>query len=427
MRDIKDLRASINRSDDKLRELFEERMAAVREVAEYKAANGMPILDQSREAEVVTRNSALLSDDTLKPYYVDFIKNTMRISKNLQADLMRAPIPDCELMEIKLGDASYGIDIGEGIIARAHERFDLDRKVFIVTDSGVPREYSEAIALQCREARIFTFPEGEENKSAATLEKILSEMLDFGMQRSDTAVAVGGGVVGDITALAASLYMRGIDFYNVPTTLLSAVDSSIGGKCAVNLGKTKNAVGAFYQPKGVLIDTDTLKTLDKRQFTSGLAEVVKMAATSDEQLFSMLEEGLAQRDTKTLIYRALSIKKRVVEEDEKELGPRRILNFGHTLGHGIEALGGRLHGECVALGMVPMATGDARARITALLGRLGLEAVAEYDLDGALGFIKHDKKASGEFVHAVVVDKIGHGRIERLFTADLCERIRKNV
>jgi 3-dehydroquinate synthase len=345
----------------------------------------------------------------------------------MQSDLMSTPIQECEHMNVRLGDASYGIDIGEGIIEKAKDRFDLDRKVFIVTDSGVPRKYFEAVAAQCREAKIFTFPEGEESKSTVTLEKILSAMLDFGMQRSDTAVAVGGGVVGDITALAASLYMRGIDFYNVPTTLLAAVDSSIGGKCAVNLGKTKNVMGAFYQPKGVLIDTETLKTLDKRQFISGLAEVVKMAATSDAELFSMLEDGLAEKDIKTLIYRALNIKKRVVEEDEKESGPRRILNFGHTLGHGIEALGGRLHGECVALGMIPMTTGDAKDRLINLLGVLGLKTADEYSLDEALGFIKHDKKASGEFVHAVVVDKIGHGKIEKLAFSDLSERIRKNV
>jgi 3-dehydroquinate synthase len=186
-------------------------------------------------------------------------------------------------------------------------------------------------------------------------------------------------------------------------------------------------MGAFYQPKGVLIDTETLKTLDKRQFISGLAEVVKMAATSDAELFSMLEDGLTEKDIKTLIYRALNIKKRVVEEDEKESGPRRILNFGHTLGHGIEALGGRLHGECVALGMIPMTTGDAKDRLINLLGVLGLKTADEYSLDEALGFIKHDKKASGEFVHAVVVDKIGHGKIEKLAFSDLSERIRKNV
>ena len=328
---------------------------------------------------------------------------------------------------MRLGDRSYQISIGSGLLSRADEFFDLSRKVLVVTDSGVPEKYARAVADRCREARIFTFPEGEESKTLTTFEAILREMLDFGMQRGDAAVAVGGGVAGDITGFAASAYMRGIDFYNIPTTLLSQVDSSIGGKTAVDLCGIKNIVGAFYQPRGVLVDIDVLSTLDPRQTAAGLAEAVKMAATSDEELFSMIEAGLAERDMATLITRALMIKQRVVEADEREGGIRRILNFGHTFGHGIEALGGKLHGECVALGMLPMASGNARSRISAVLKQLGLPTEFDGDIERAIELMKHDKKGDGDSTYAVFVDEIGKGRIEKLRFGALRDHIRQNL
>ena len=177
-------------------------------------------------------------------------------------------------LNLNLGERSYDITVGNGILDRASEFMNLNRKVFILTDVGVPREYSEKILAAAKEAVIFTASEGEGTKSLATLGKVLEVMLEFDMSRSDCVVAVGGGVIGDLAGFAASMYMRGIDFYNVPTTLLSQVDSSIGGKTAVNLGGIKNIIGAFYQPKHVLIDTETLKTLPKRQISAGLAESV---------------------------------------------------------------------------------------------------------------------------------------------------------
>ena len=330
-------------------------------------------------------------------------------------------------LKMELSERSYDIRIGQGSLRSASSFFDLRRKVLVVTDSGVPSQYARIIADQCAEARIFTFPEGEESKNLSTFENILGAMLDFGMQRGDAAIAVGGGVVGDITGFAASAYMRGIDFYNVPTTLLSQLDSSIGGKTAVDFRGVKNIIGAFYQPKGVLIDTDVLATLDSRQLAAGLAEAVKMAATSDKELFEMIESGLAERDITTLITRALKIKKAVVEEDERESGIRRILNFGHTFGHGIESLGGRLHGECVALGMIPMASGSARARILAVLERMNLPTGFDFDIDKALELMKHDKKGDGDATLAVFLDDIGSCKVERISHSDLCAHIKKNI
>ena len=182
---------------------------------------------------------------------------------------------------MNLGKDSYDIVVERGLLARASHHLNLNRRVLIVTDSGVPAEYAETVAAQCRESIICTVEQGEGSKSPEMFEKLLQMMLDNGFSRKDLVIAVGGGVVGDLSGFAASAYMRGIDFYNIPTTLLSQIDSSIGGKTAINFGGVKNIVGAFYQPKKVLIDPDLLKTLPHRQISNALAEAVKMALTSD--------------------------------------------------------------------------------------------------------------------------------------------------
>ena len=253
-------------------------------------------------------------------------------------------------------------------------------------------------------------------------------MMDYGMTRTDCVVAVGGGVVGDLAGFVAASYMRGVDFYNIPTTMLAQVDSSIGGKTAVNLGSVKNIVGAFYQPKAVLIDTDVLKTLSKRHLAAGLAEAVKMSLTSDAELFSLFENGeINEENIEHVIARALEIKRKVVEADEKESGLRKILNFGHTLGHGIEAEEGLLglyHGECVALGMLPFAGDEVRARLVAVLKKLGLPTEYRGNLDAAIELVAHDKKREGGSVSAIFVDEVGTARIEKL-TLDEFENLVK--
>ena len=321
-------------------------------------------------------------------------------------------------IHLTLPTGGYDITVGKGLIGRADEYMSLDRKVFIVTDDGVPSEYAEAVAKRCREAKIYTIKCGEGSKSLSVMEEVLVAMMGYGMTRTDCVVAVGGGVVGDLAGFAAASYMRGVDFYNIPTTMLAQVDSSIGGKTAVNLGNVKNIVGAFYQPKAVLIDTDVLKTLPKRHLAAGLAEAVKMSLTSDKELFSFLEsEEITEENIEEVIAGALEIKRKVVEEDEKESGLRKILNFGHTLGHGIEAeegLSGLYHGECVALGMLPFASDEVRARLVPVLKKLGLPTEYQGDLDSAIEFVAHDKKCDGGTVSAIFVDEIGSFRIEKL-------------
>ena len=333
-------------------------------------------------------------------------------------------------IHVNYGDGGYDISVGRGLISALSPLVDLERRVFIVTDDGVPAEYAEKVSAQARDSKIFTVAHGEGAKSPEIYAELCQAMLDFGMTRADALVAVGGGVVGDLSGFAAATYMRGIDFYNIPTTVLSQVDSSIGGKTAINLGGVKNIVGAFYRPRAVVIDTDVLKTLDSRQIANGLSESVKMALTSDRELFELIESQDPCSNIESIIIRSLMIKKAVVERDEKESSLRKILNFGHTLGHGIEAqqqMHGLLHGECVALGMIPMCSPAVRERLIPVLKKLGLPTEHRYDLEGALAFTLHDKKCASGTVDVIFVDEIGSYRIEKMPLDGWQEYIRKNV
>lgn len=315
----------------------------------------------------------------------------------------------------KNGD--YDIVLQSGALDSIGEYLDLDRKVLVVTDSGVPSEYSEKVVSASRQAVKVCIPEGEHSKSIDRFSTLLSAMLRAGFSRGDCVVAVGGGVVGDLSGFAASCYMRGIDFYNIPTTLLSQVDSSIGGKTAIDFEGVKNIVGAFYQPKKVVVDPSTLNTLDERQIHAGLAESVKMAATSDAELFSLIEKSEnLKADLEEIIRCSLCIKKVVVEKDPTEKGLRRVLNFGHTLGHGIEACadGEMLHGECVAVGMLPMCSAEARERIKRVLQKYSLPTEVPYDKEKIMSFVLHDKKKTSSGITAVYVDNIGSFRFSEL-------------
>lgn len=326
-------------------------------------------------------------------------------------------------LTLSLPTSSYDIVVESGALKKASEYLDLDRKVLVVTDAGVPPKYADTVLAQCKDGYRIVLSGGEGCKNLDSFSHLLEVMLKADFTRRDCVIAVGGGVVGDVAAFAASAYMRGIDFYNLPTTLLSQLDSSIGGKTGVNFCGVKNIVGSFYQPKKVLIDPDTLQTLDARLFNEGLAEAIKMAATCDADLFSLLEQDAI--DIETLIVRALQIKKRVVEEDEKEHGLRRVLNFGHTLGHAIESVsGGNLyHGECVALGMLPMASFAARTRLKALLEQRHLPTEIPFTQAQLRPALLHDKKRECDKISAVIVNEIGSFEIQSLSPDTLLSRL----
>lgn len=328
------------------------------------------------------------------------------------------------MTEINVGlkDNPYDIVIRRGCLNDAEHELNLDRKVLVVTDSGVPPQYSRTVAAQCKNAVTVTVESGEASKSISCFEMLMKTMLKNNFSRHDAAVAVGGGVVGDLTGFAASCYMRGIDFYNIPTTLLSQVDSSVGGKTAVNLDGVKNIVGTFYQPKKVLIDPDVLKTLPPRQISNGLAEAIKMSVTSDAELFEMFEKGNPTEDIEKIIARALAIKRDVVVSDEKEHGLRKILNFGHTIGHGIESaanLSEYLHGECVALGMLPMCSDELRPRLIKALKNAGLPTHADIDADKIMSAAVHDKKTDGDKIDIVYCEKPGTFEIRKIQCSEL--------
>lgn len=317
------------------------------------------------------------------------------------------------VIKVELGKNSYDILIERAALNRVEKELDLNRKALVLTDSGVPKSFSRRVASACKEAYIYTVEQGEGSKSVEKWKNVLEFMLDKGFNRGDCVVAVGGGVAGDLAGFVAASYMRGIDFYNIPTTLLSQVDSSVGGKTAVNLGGVKNIVGAFYQPKKVIIDPDVLKTLPERQISSGLAEAVKMALCFDEELFELFEHGDISANIDVIIEKSIKIKRDVVEKDEKESSLRRVLNFGHTLAHGIEAQGSLYHGECVALGMIPMCSPEVRERLIKVLKKCALPVSVSVDKEKMIKDVSHDKKAGSDCINTVRVEKPGTFKIEK--------------
>lgn len=329
------------------------------------------------------------------------------------------------ILPVGLGDRAYDVLVGPGLIDRAGDHIApllRNRRTAIVTDSNVGEHHGERLAAALEHAGVavdvITVPAGEESKSFEGLASLSDQLLALELDRGDVIVAFGGGVVGDLAGFAAAIYKRGIDFVQIPTTLLAQVDSSVGGKVGVNLPAAKNMVGAFLQPIGVLIDTATLDTLDDREYRSGLAEVVKYGVILDGEFFAYLEAnqaGLVERDHAVLrrvIARCCRLKADIVEQDEREeTGVRTVLNYGHTFAHAYEALSGYgelLHGEAVAMGML------CASRLAERLGRVDAEFTARQErLLAGLGLPTEmpDLKA-GQVLRTMMHDKkVEHGRL----------------
>ena len=321
------------------------------------------------------------------------------------------------IIPVKTSSGGYNIVLERGTISKLKEYLKLERKVLIVTDSGVPECYAKTVAEQCKEPFIVTIQEGEASKCFESFKFLLAKMVEYGFTRSDCVTAVGGGVVGDLAGFVAASFMRGVDFYNIPTTVLSQVDSSVGGKVAIDFEGYKNIVGAFYPPKAVIIDSNTLKTLPERQISNGLSEAVKMSLTSDKELFKIFENEEIMPNIDKIIEASLRIKSYVVEQDEKEGGLRKILNFGHTLAHAIESeneMQNLYHGECVALGMLPMCSDEVRQRLIPVLKKLNLPTEIQYDTDVIIEAMRHDKKMAGDEITVVYVPEIGKFEMRKM-------------
>lgn len=311
---------------------------------------------------------------------------------------------------------------------------NVNRKVMIISDDGVPKDYVATIKTQCPCAFVHSIKQGEASKSLRVVEAICYEMYQLGFDKQDLLFAVGGGVVGDLTGYIASIYKLGIAFVSLPTTTLSQIDSSIGGKTAVNLDNVKNIIGAFYHPKVVLIDLNTLATLSHRQYYSGLVEALKVGLLRDPILFSLFEHNkvdfsctLPPSDLEQIIERSLIVKRDIVEADEKESGLRKILNFGHTFGHAIESvynLKGYTHGECVGIGMVMILKNEAlREKVKMILHNMELPYEAKYDEKELYEFVTKDKKAEGATISLVLVDEVGKGYVKEVNMKDIRQYI----
>ena len=421
MESLEELRQEIDEIDGQMLALFRLRMETVRRIGAEKERLGLPVYDAAREEAALSRIYDRADDEPGKAYEAALQRQMMELSRAFQRTL-RAP--QGHVIPVVLPAGSYEIVLSRGALGRLDEYLDLDRRVAVVTDTGVPAAYARAVADRCRSAEILCVPQGEASKSLETLESLLRRMMDLGFTRSDCVVAVGGGVVGDLAGLTASLFMRGVDFYQIPTTLIAQADSSVGGKTAVDLAGVKNVVGSFYQPKRVVVDPDVLSTLPPRQLAAGAAEIVKIALTCDAGLFARLEAQERFSPEEAVIRRALELKAAIVTADEKESGLRRVLNFGHTLGHALEScVPGLLHGECVALGMLPMCSPAVRERLLPLLRRFGLPVSCRFDPEQVTAAAMHDKKSLGREIAAVEVEEVGSYRFVRLSENELRQRL----
>ena len=353
-------------------------------------------------------------------------------------------------VQIALGERSYPILIGAGLLSQpsAWQGLPKASTALIVTNDAVGPLYAAALqqALKPHYAQIHqvTLPDGESHKTWQTLNQVFDVLLSQGCDRKTVLFALGGGVVGDMTGFAAACYMRGVPFVQVPTTLLAQVDSSVGGKTAVNHPLGKNMIGAFYQPARVVCDLSSLQTLPAREMSAGLAEIIKYGPIADMVFLDWIEahiDSLMARDPQALahaVQRSCEIKAWVVGQDERESGLRAILNFGHTFGHAIEAglgFGEWLHGEAVGCGMVMAAQLSHRLgyidlalveRLTALIARAGLPVVGpNLGVETYLHHMRVDKKAEAGDIRFVLIDSPGHAKVQGAPDALVGEVIRQ--
>jgi 3-dehydroquinate synthase len=349
---------------------------------------------------------------------------------------------------VGLGDRSYPIVLGHGVLAETGvwlKEVAPPGRCALVTNPTVGALYADTVIRSAAAAGFepvrIDVPDGEEHKNLASLARIYDGLVDAALERNSPLLALGGGVVGDLAGFAAATYLRGIPYLQLPTTLLAQVDSSVGGKTGIDHPRGKNLIGAFYQPRAVLIDLATLRTLPRRQLLAGFAEVVKYGAILDAELFAFLEQELAQvlaLDSAVLqhvVRRCCELKAQVVERDERESGERAVLNFGHTIGHALESVTGYtrfLHGEAVAIGMVAEARVSAAlglcrpevvGRLRALLERAGLpvELPADIDREKLAGAIELDKKVRGGKVKFVALEALGRTRFVLLTNREIVE------
>lgn len=351
-------------------------------------------------------------------------------------------------VKIRLGSNSYEIHIGSGILEQTGQQLSkqgFGGSLVIITNPTVQRLYGDALKqnLSREGFKVATLevPDGEEQKSLEVTGRIYQELTDSYAERTTPILALGGGVIGDLAGFVAATYLRGVPLIQVPTTLLAQVDSSIGGKVAIDHGHLKNKIGAFYQPRLVISDIATLKTVDSRILSDGLAEVIKYAAIRDRGLLGYIENNLDRIKSldagalEEIVFRSTEIKAEIVEKDEKDSGIRAILNYGHTVGHAIESVSDFKveHGAAVALGMIAAAKisnemgildKSELLRLNSLIQRVGLPtAMPELDLDEIIEAIKHDKKVLGGKTRFILLKSLGSAFVTDTVDLSLAKQI----
>ena len=334
---------------------------------------------------------------------------------------------------VNLKDAKSRVIIEKGCSDHLKDYYVFSGKLMIISDDHIPMSLKEKILSQFENAILVEVSEGEVSKSFDTYQMLMTKLLELGFSRKDTIVALGGGVIGDLSGFVASTYKRGCHFISIPTTTLSQIDSSIGGKVAINHNGIKNCIGNFYHPEVVFVDVNTLKTLSKRHFYNGLVEALKAGCIQDPVIFNLFKEHVDELDVESpyleeIITRSLLMKKRVVEEDEKEQNIRKILNFGHTIGHAIESyyhLHDYYHGECVANGMIFIEENEEiKKDLISILNKMNIPFVKELDEDALIEFMKNDKKASGNKIDIVLVDTLGEAYLKKVSIDELRKYLR---
>ena len=318
-------------------------------------------------------------------------------------------------LSVNLTEQKSRIVIERDAMLHLADYIDVNCKVMIITDDGVPVRYQKQGPAQRPQWYLHVRRHGEGAKSFPVYQQICEKLLQLNFSRKDRILALGGGVIGDLSGIVAATFKRGMKFASIPTTTLSQIDSSIGGKVAVNLGEVKNVIGTFYHPEVVLIDLNTLRTLPKRHYYYGLVEAVKAGLIADPEIFRLFEEEEIDQALEEIITRSLIVKKHVVEEDEKEQNLRKILNFGHTIGHAIESiyhLHDYYHGECVAMGMMKILEDEQlKERLKSILKKMEIPLDVPYEIQEVIDFIKKDKKASGDQITIVQVREIGKAEL----------------
>ncbi len=322
-----------------------------------------------------------------------------------------------KVINVPIKDKSYDVFIGKGLLKDLENYIDITKEYVIITDSNIPKTYIEYITAKCTVSGIYIVTPGEDSKSMETANLVLNQLVDDNVPRSITVIALGGGVVGDLAGFIASTYMRGVGFIQIPTSLLSQVDSSVGGKVGINAVNMKNAIGSFYQPEMVLIDPNTLETLAERHFNNGIAEIIKHGLIAGKGLFKDLEEKDIKANIEEIIFKSITIKRDIVIQDVQDKGIRNILNFGHTIGHAVEQASkyALLHGEAISIGMQKMSKGyNYELRLKKLLSKHNLLKVYEYNKEDIYELVKTDKKIQKDILNLVLVEELGNGFIKQV-------------